>query len=247
MTKIQDLAAAFLQKAQGPRVSIATKPPINAFNALFAVEDLNEQDNRAVEKILVEGFEPGLVAEESVNPDIDEVKRLTKELRAIKRQELVLIGERIAQARDVFRKYKEKSFREWLELTFGSFKSGYNYLAFYDLYLALPDAIKPRLKEMPAKAIYILASRKAPLESKIEIVANATPQTANSLVALIQSRLGTNASGGSSRKRSNERIIGELEKCASTILPESLDEFQRKRLASLIEHLKDLLTASKIR
>ena len=248
MTKIQDLATAFLQKAQGARPvgPIVSKGPINAFNALFAVEELNEQDNRAVERILVEGYEPGLFPEESVDPDVLEVKRLTKELRAIKRQELVLIGERIAQARDIFRKYRERSFREWLELTFGSFKSGYNYLAFYDLYLAVPDEVKARLKEMPAKAAYILASRKAPLESKIEIVTSCGQKTASGLISFIQNRLNTGLLKRPAKKISNERIIGSLERGASTILPESLDEFQRRRLSALIDHLKDLLTASKL-
>ena len=243
MSKTQELAAAFIQKNQASR---APAPPvrglINAFNSLFSVQELNEVENQTIERILVEGIEPGSPVK-AVGDDTDEIKRLTKELRAIKRQELVLIGERIAAAREVFKKYKDRSFREWMEFTFGAFKTGYNYLAFYDLYLLVPDEIKLRLKEMPAKAVYVLASNKAPVEKKIEIVKGHSQDTAQNLISVIRETLG----GGRKilRKISNDRILTSLEKGAATILPERLDETHRRRLNALIGHLKDLVEHSK--
>ena len=216
---------------------------INAFNALFAVQELSEQENRAIEKILVEGYEPGLFPEEGVDLDALEIKRLTKELKAIKRQEMVLIGERISQARDVFKKYQKRSFREWMDFTFGSFKTGYNYLAFYDLYSALPDELKDPLKEMPAKAVYVLASRKAPIEQKIEIIRNSRSQEkANDLIALIRSSLGGEIA---LRVPGSSSILTALEKAASLLLPDRLDVLQRNRLILLVEHLKEVIARSK--
>ncbi|MBF8264062.1 MAG: chlamydia virulence plasmid protein pGP6-D [Parachlamydiales bacterium] len=242
MTKTQQLATAFLQKT---RLTRPAAPPIsgaiNAFNALFAVQELSDPENRKIERILVEGFEPGQLSEGEVDLDVVEVKRLTKELMAIQRQEMVLIGERIAQARAIFRKYKDRSFREWLDLTFGSFKSGYNYLAFYDLYLLVPDDIKARLKEMPAKAVYVLASKKVPVERKIAIVKEHAQETAQNLIALIQSTLGDRRAA---HRPTNEKLIRAMEKDASMIWPDLLNESQRRRLTALIGHLKTLLTHS---
>jgi len=160
---------------------------LNAFQSIFEVQDLNEREQTAIERILIDGFQAGVVGEESVQVDIDEVKRITKELKAIKRQELVLIGERISRAKAVFRKYKDRSFRDWLALTFGTYKTGYNYLAFYDLYSIIPDDLKNRFKAMPAKAAYILASKKAPLDRKIGIVKDHAQETAQNLITLIRS------------------------------------------------------------
>jgi hypothetical protein len=239
MSKTQQLATAFLRKT---RLTQPTAPPIsgvvNAFNALFAVQELSDQESRKIERILVEGFEPGQRVEGEVDLDVVEVKRITKELMAIKRQEMVLIGERIAQARAIFRKYNDRSFREWLNLTFGSFKTGYNYLAFYDLYLLVPDEIKGRLKEMPAKAVYVLASKKVPVERKIAIVKEHGQETAQNLIALIQETLGDRPA---MKRPSNEKLISSMEKEAAMILPDALNESQKRRLTVLIEHLKTLI------
>jgi len=245
MSKTQELATAFLQKT---RTTHPPAPPIsgvvNAFNALFAVQELNESESHTIERILVEGYEPERFTEGEIETDVVEVKRLTKELMAIKRQEMVLIGERIAQARLIFRKYKDRSFRDWLSLTFGSFKSGYNYLAFYDLYLLVPDEIKMRLKQMPAKAVYVLASKKVPVERKIAIVKDHSQDTADNLIALIQETLGEIRTP---RRPTNDRLISLMEREASTILPDHLDESQRRRLIALVDHLKVLIEHSRKR
>lgn len=241
--KTNDLAVAFLQKSQTGK-SLAPPMPgvINAFNSLFSVQDLSEQEQLAIESLLQSGLETDVRSLDLVS-DAHEVKRLTQELRAIRRQELVLIGERVAAARDVFRKYKDRSFREWMQLTFGSFKTGYNYLAFYDLYLAVPDDIKIHLKDMPAKAVYVLASHKAPLEKKIEVVKNHSRDTAGSAIAAIRETLGT--SRKVSRKEANDRILSALEKSAVLLSPEHLNQYHCQRLSSLIHHLKDLIELAK--
>lgn len=239
MSKTQELATAFLQKThftQAGASPVGTVP--NAFHSLFAVQELSEQESRSIERILAEGYESGRSIQGEVDADVVEVKRLTKELIAIKRQEMVLIGERLSQARSIFHKYKDRSFREWLEFTFGSFKTGYNYLAFYDLYQLVPDEIKGRLKEMPAKAVYVLASKKVPIERKIAIVKDHAQETAQNLIALIRETFGSNRSV---YRPTNESLISSIEKEASMILPNLLDESHRRRLMALVDHLKTLI------
>jgi hypothetical protein len=235
MTKTQELATAFLQKTPKSRpVMLPAVNIVNAFQSLFAVQELNERESKCIERILVEGVEP----EQSmydINADIVEVKRLTKELLAIKRQEIILIGERIAQVRTVFHRYRERSFREWLELTFGSFKTGYNYLSFYDLYLSVPEEIKLRLKEMPAKAVYVLATQKVSVDRKVEIIKDYANETAQDLIDRIRKHLGPSYV---TKRPSNEYLIRQMERDAAMLVKDDLTEAQRLRLKSLVVHLR---------
>ncbi len=242
--KTKDLAVAFLQKNQAPTSLPPPTSPgiINAFHSLFSVQELHAEEDQAIEAILRAGVEID-VPLEGIETDAHEVKRLTKELRAIRRQELVLIGERVSAAREVFKKYKDRSFRDWMQLTFGSFKTGYNYLAFYDLYVSVPEEIKMRLKDMPAKAVYVLASHRAPLDKKIEVVKNHSRQTAQTLISVIRDTLGS--SRKMTRKMSNDLILSSLEKGAVLLSPENLHAEHRRRLLSLIDHLSDLVELSK--
>jgi hypothetical protein len=59
-------------------------------------------------------------------------------------------------------------------------------LQYYELYTALPEALKPRLDEMPRQATYSLASRNAPIEQKQEIIANYQGQPKQELLELIR-------------------------------------------------------------
>ncbi|MES2274370.1 MAG: CT583 family protein [Chlamydiota bacterium] len=242
MNKTNKLAAAFVTQHQVSPIQVDRRP-INAFNALFAVQELDPGHQRAIEKILVEGYEPGLFPERGVDQDIAAVKQLTKELKAIKKQELILIGERVASAREIFKKYKEGSFRDWMELTFGSFKTGYNYLSFFDLYITLPEDLKERFKEMPAKAAYILASRKAPLEQKAEIVKEHSKDTASNLILLIQKMLGSSKEKTVPAISSLDKILSALEKDAGKLLfcSDRMASSQKKRVRFLIDQLESLL------
>lgn len=241
MTKTQEMAAAFLQRTQQLQ-PVPVRNSINAFNALFAVQDLTDQEERSIEQILLDGCEPGDPVQERVPADALEIKKLTKELKAIKRQELVLIGERIAEAREVFRKYKKRSLREWMDFTFGSFKTGYNYLAFYDLYTAFPDELRGILKDMPAKAIYVLASKDMPIETKMDIVRTSPArETASNLITRIQNSLGMS---DHEKPPGSARILNALEKAASLLHPDRIDPLQRSRLIRLVDYLKEMIVLS---
>lgn len=244
MTNARELATNFLQKAQD---SLASKPPlqrgaINAFQALFSVQELEEREALLIDRLVFDGTGESPLEEEAAQRDLLELKRLTKELKAIKKQELLLIGERVSRARDIFKSYKKRSFREWLELAFGSYKTGYNYLAFFDLYTAIPEELKTRLKELPAKAVYVLASKNAPIEVKSQIVRDCTQETSKGLVDFIRESLEEKTATRRPSKPKNERGLRIIEREACMIVPEWLDEFQKKRISDLISHLKEIIS-----
>jgi uncharacterized protein UPF0137 len=205
MSETKELATNFLQRVKASSV-LPSRGPINSFDAMFAVQELNEKDSRAIEKILVDGYEPGVLSEEVLESNVVELKQITQELKAINTQGGILVGERISKARGIFKNYREQSFRDWLKLTYGSLKTGYNYLSFFDLYVALPEDLKVKLREMPARAAYILASRDAPIERKAEIVENHALEPAKNIITVIQETLGHN----NIKKRTKNPVIDQV-------------------------------------
>lgn len=244
MSDTKNLAEKFVQRARSSIVSIS-RGPINSFDAMFSVNehDLNEKENRTIEKLLVDGYEPGLFPEENVEKDIVQIKQITKELRSIDKQGLILIGERISKAKEIFSRYKEQSFREWLKFTYGSFKTGYNYIAFFDLYTALPHHLKGKFKEMPAKAAYVLASKEAPIEKKAEIVENHASGRAQDIITLIQETLGSSLLRKSYRKPLIDKILDSIEKEVSKLMrrKNEIDPGQLQRLIFLRQQLEELI------
>lgn len=241
MTKINELTASFLEKTKVS--NSATVSMVNAFQALFAVQELNSQEQQAIERLLIDGHDPINFPEEVVIVDIEKISNITKEVRAIKKQELVLIGERIAQAREVFRKYKEKSFRNWLEMTFGSFKTGYNYLAFHDLYLSFPEELRANLKGMPAKAVYILASKRGSLDSKIKIVREHAHQPAQRLLSIIRSEFDATSS---LRTPCVYRTLRLLEHHSSLLPTKDLAREHRLSLEGIVRRLQKIIDDSPV-
>jgi hypothetical protein len=234
MTKTNDLASAFIKISQGKSAPIA-RPPINAFSSLFSIQELTDQEKASLASLLDD-----VDIDASHHEDLDLLVKITQEVKAIKKQEMLLIGERIASAREIFKKYKEKGFRQWLDMTFGSFKTGYNYLAFYDLYVELPESLKDLLKGMPAKAAYVLASKKVPIELKAEIVKEHAKESASSIIESIHHAFGVNLSRRKSSFTSVDSVLNDLEKQMGRLflVSQSIGAKQKKKITHLIKKLQ---------
>lgn len=242
MSDMKTLAANFLQRAK-PTIAVTPRGVINSFDAMFPVQDLNTQESDAIDKLLIEAQEPGLFPAEIVLKHAAELKTLTKELKAIDKQRLIMIGERISKARKILDNYKEHSFREWLKLTYGSFKTGYNYISFFDLYTALPEDLKPLLKKMPAKAAYVLASRNAPIEKKAAIIEIHGTESAQKIITAIQTTFAPTQARKSNRRPAIDQILTALENQTFKLRGERLhlSPQQLHRLQSLTQALNRLL------
>ena len=241
MAKTNDLAAAFIKQSQVRAVPIS-RPPINAFSSLFSIQEVSEQEYSNLEQLLTE-WEGS--SSESIRLDVAQLSRITQEVKAIKKQEMLLIGERISLAREIFKKYKEKGFRQWLEFAFGSFKTGYNYLSFYDLYIEMPSELQDLLKEMPAKAAYILASKKGSIEQKAEIVKEHSKEPAEDIIASIHDLFGIETS----KKKSSltvDLVLDELEKQVGRLflLSQKIGLKQKKKISNLIKKLQNIDSSS---
>lgn len=213
MSEVGKLAKEFLSKNSEEKKGTSTAlTPHNSFRAMFGPSPLEEPEMKEIEKI----FQNGLIGdedEEAVRSDFRELVRLTSELKAIQKQAILLIGERIFQVREIFLRYGEErgGFTEWLLSTFKAKKTAYNALAFYDLYRKLPSTkLQENFKKMPAKAGYILASRKGPPEIKWEIIENYNGEKQQFVIELIEEKLPISSTDKRSKGSLVEKTLDEM-------------------------------------
>ncbi|WP_108897167.1 CT583 family protein [Chlamydia serpentis] len=110
------------------------------------------------------------------------IKNLTSQIKSIQKQHVLLIGEKIYKVRELFKAIGsfETTFTSWIDLVFSTKSSAYNALAYYELFIGLPSKSEQLLlQSIPYKTAYLLASRKGPIEKKIEVMKkiNGMPNT----------------------------------------------------------------------
>ncbi|MBM3194810.1 MAG: hypothetical protein FJZ60_03495, partial [Chlamydiae bacterium] len=125
-------------------------PQVNNFNSFFGTQPLDEKEDKAIQHLLHQNTIPE--KSDRLEKDYLELKTLASEIRAIGRQGTLLTGERVARARVILLDYKEGAFTDWLNVTFGSRKTAYNALRYFELYEALAIDLKEKFKKMPLKS-----------------------------------------------------------------------------------------------
>jgi len=183
-------------------------PQVNNFNSFFGTQPLDEKEDKAIQHLLHQNTIPE--KSDRLEKDYLELKTLASEIRAIGRQGTLLTGERVARARVILLDYKEGAFTDWLNVTFGSRKTAYNALRYFELYEALAIDLKEKFKKMPLKSAYALASRDAELSQKQEIVRDYHDYDCKTLISLIQDKMPS-SEPPIFKKTLIEKLISELE------------------------------------
>ncbi|MBI5274141.1 MAG: CT583 family protein [Chlamydiales bacterium] len=231
MKSMNDIAKAFLKNT--PKSStIAPLVPMNSFRSLFEIDALSVEDTLRLKEmipLIVEG-------------DLKELSQLTSEVRSIQKQGIILVGERVQKVKMIFHKYptREKLFTKWITFAFGSIKTAYNALAFYELYQELPDdQLKQKLKSMPAKTSYMLASRKGDVKDKISVIESYAGQTHDEIIETIQEKFPLKEDD----KRKSEQQERMIKKIATitNYLTRSGKKFNKAE-QGIILHIIDQLT-----
>lgn len=219
-------------------------PQMNSFNAVFNTKPLEAKKSREIERLLVENYQPGRTPEKEVEKDVEQLKILTSEIHAIGRQCTLLMGERVYRARGLLKSYKDGTFTTWIESTFGSRKTGYNMLAYYELYTALPhDELRERFKKLPKRTAYILASRGGNLHTKVEIIQKYHEKTHDELVILIQEKFPVSSQDKRGAKSPNTRLIDTMKKALQKLQKgkSTLTSEEQNGLVELAEMIASLI------
>lgn len=217
------------------------------FNSVFDTKPLDQEEARSLEQLLSENFLLVVTNKEQVATDITNLKQITAEIKAIGKQGIILIGERVHRAREILKPYKDGTFTKWLESAFGSRKSGYNALSYYELYTALPhDDLRDRFKKLKQRTAYILASREGDIETKTEIINKYHDKPHEELLILIQEKLPISIKDKRSSKSLTEklliearRIVEKLYSCKADFTHEDKNEIYKlkKLLDSMLTNV----------
>ena len=222
-------ASAFFKKSSPKKSNLNLLPQVNSFSSVFNLSTISEKEAQEIEELLVQVAE-NLSAVE-IKRDIARVQNITAEVRSINKQGLILIGERLTKAREILRKYGDgtSTFSDWLVKTFGSKRTAYNILSYYELHEALPSAaMREKFKLLPLKAAYILASRKGELEQKVEIVESYAGEKPRLMIEKIQKALPLKR--GDKRKGNK---LHALEKACAELKKIKLSQKERDRVSEL--------------
>lgn len=227
MSKSNASALAFLQKSN------ASNKPENAFierfegvkpasasgfRGMFGDFQLGEKDKINLQLILNEHYQPSQIPEEQVVNDYEELIRITSEIKAINSQSVLLHGERIKKAQDLLKNYRNGAFSEWLVATYGNRSTPYGMLRYFELYMAVPHHAKAKIDHIPKKAVYILASIDADINTKIKIIENYEGENQKDIILLIKEILPTIESDKRRRKTSNENAFQTIEELLKKLL-----------------------------
>jgi len=166
--------------------------------------------SNAIDRLLVANCEP--MNEDSpeakqLGEDAKRLKVITGTVRSIVKQGAFLLGQQIHEAKEILRKHRnsERTFTEWMKITFTQgHRSAYNALELFQFHEEIEDPmLQNKLKEIPKRAAYLLASRDGDISRKIEILKNYSDQKADDLIILIDETLPLPDTDGR-KKRDND-------------------------------------------
>ncbi len=188
MSKVNSFLTNRLKQA-GNKISkmtglaeMSTGGNLSSFSGVFRVTHLSDKEHEELLNILSVFAD----APKNLEEDLKALVAITSEVKAINNQAAILHGERIKRAQEILKTYKDGAFSSWLMSTYGNRQTPYNFLQYYELYIALPHILHSKLEQMPRQAVYALASRHGELEKKTEIVQNYQGQPKHEVLSLIR-------------------------------------------------------------
>ena len=181
MPKTVDNARSFFKKSVQSdsefKEGFESKSLINTPSIAIPITiDLTEKEKLFIQKILVEDYMPGSIPESLVPQHVEQLTNISKQIKSISAQSVLLHGERIKQAQDLLANYREGAFTKWLMSTYGNRQTPYSMLRYYEFYQNAPAGSRTLIESAPKKCIYMLASRDGDEAKKLELIQEPRPR-----------------------------------------------------------------------
>jgi hypothetical protein len=151
---------------------------LSSFSGVFQVSPISQQEQDSLQTLL-EKYQTDTT---DIKADLRSLTAITSEVKAISNQAVILHGERIKRAQQLFKSYRDGAFSTWLLKTYGNRQTPYNFMQYFELYNTLPQKLKGIIDEMPRQAIYSLSSRSIPQEKKEAFIENYQGETKSELL-----------------------------------------------------------------
>lgn len=172
--------------------------------------ELSEQEKMSIRNLFVDR---GTRLDDVVSRHCEQLTDITKQIKCISAQSVLLHGERIKQAQDLLANYREGTFTKWLMITYGNRQTPYNMLRYYEFYQGADKTFQTIIEAAPKKCVYLLASRKGNDLDKLDLIKEHGKSPQSDLLLLIQKTFPTQESDGrkpSPLKTSTIKAIGNL-------------------------------------
>lgn len=234
-----DVLEARLQPSSNTKVSqLASQSAtgnLSSFSGVFQTIPLSDIEKDQIQNLLYHYRDS---KKQQIAKDLEELSQITCELKAIHNQSVLLHGERIKKAQALLKNYKDGAFSSWLIAVYGNRQTPYNFLQYYELYIAMSADLQKKLPSIPRQAIYTLASRKGSLRQKEQIVEQFQGESKELLIKKIQKTFPLDQSD-KRRKNIYNSIYGQLAKIYEEILEKkaSFSMQERKNLEVLSQKI----------
>jgi len=151
---------------------------LSHFSGMFQITPISKQEEDAIQALL-EKYQTKM---SNIDADFQSLTAITSEIKAINNQLVILHGERIKRAQQLFKNYRNGAFSTWLFKTYGNRQTPYNFMQYFELYHKLPKKLQSIMDKMPRQAIYVLSSRSAPQKKKEKFIQNYQGETKHELL-----------------------------------------------------------------
>jgi hypothetical protein len=199
--------------------------------------DLSDQEKTSIQKILFDDYMPEIISEDLVSQHVEQLTDITKQIKCISAQSVLLHGERIKQAQDLLSNYREGVFTKWLMNTYGNRQTPYSMLRYYEFYQSSPKEYRSIIESAPKKCVYLLASREGDHNKKLQLIKEHGKSTQSDLLELIQTTFPTQESDR--RKPLNASTIESISRLCNKLENRSkyISEEDRMKIKKLIDRL----------
>lgn len=237
MSKAKDKATKFMSQA------VVSKASVNSAPSMIGIPlDTNlSKEEQSKLKSLIEDYAKPKSKRDKVS-DLTQLGNLSREIKTINAQSVLLHGERILKARDLLKNYKDGCFTKWLFLVYGTRARPYCYLNYFLFHKSLKPSLKVSLERMPKSASYLLASRGGDMSVKEDILKNHSNEKQKKLVSIIK----TNFPLDDKDKRKKDSLSKDLELLETVCnrlqrQKDKLSKQQSVKLKKLTRYLEDLI------
>ena len=237
MTKINSILSERLKSQEGqPKMaSLAKKSSTGAltsFSGMFGTSELSEGEKLELSDLLQRFSNEDCDTER----DLKDLSSITIEVKATNNQAALLHGERIKKAQSLLKSYQEGAFTAWLMRVYGNRQTPYNFLQYYEFYLAISKELHPIIESMPRQVVYTLASRDGTIEKKEMVVKTAPGKTKQELLSHIRQTfpLSRHDKRASSSFFSLLNLLQKALPIASSI---DMDKHQKEAVLSLLTNI----------
>lgn len=174
-----------------------------------------------------------------ISEDYAILEQVTGEIKSINHQSVLLHGERIQVAKELFKSYGDVAFSRWLKEVYGNRQTPYNFLKYYTFYTSLNKRLQEKVVAMPKQIIYTIASRNCSPEDKERVVETYDGESKETYLKAIRKAFPLEKKDR--RQKKKQVTAGQL----NYLLDELIDTIDHYKSAFSLEELRLLDTKLK--